>query len=209
MNAEDKHHMPPSQQTELDRLKGWSEALKNVVQIFAILVAGYWTYHKFIQTEAPSLETRTQVMSELNWNPSPNLKYCNANFTVHVENKGQSTFEVSSVHIRAWKFNDAPAKEDTVATFLDPLEIETGPTFFDREFTSGRLVRSYAPGVKADCSFDWAVHRTPNSMALFSADLKIKGHGKEREWTTRNSQEICGTVHSDVELKESKGLATK
>ena len=106
MNAEDKDHMPPSQQTELDRFKGWSEALKNVVQICAILVAGYWTYHKFIQTEAPSLETRANVRSELSWNPSSNPRYCNAKFKVHVENAGRSSFDVLSVHVRAWKFSD-------------------------------------------------------------------------------------------------------
>jgi|ERR1035437_8717211 hypothetical protein len=198
MNAEDKRHMPPSQQTGLDRVKGWSEVLQNVVQICAILVAGWWTYHKFIQIDVSSFETRHHIASELSWHPSPNKNYCNAEFKVQVENEGKSPFDVLSVHIQAWKFN-APSNEDPVATFQDPDEIKKGATFLDKEFTSSKLVGPYAPGVKADYSFDWAVQQSPNSMALFSADLEIKGQDEKGRktnigWTTENSEEICGPL---------------
>jgi len=198
MNAEDKHQMPSSRQTGMDRFKGWSEALKNVVQICAILVAGYWTYYKFIQIDVSSLETHAHITSELSWHRSPNPKDCNAEFTVHVENEGKSPFDVLSVHMRAWKFN-SPSREGSAAIFVDSDEIEKGPTFFDKEFNSGRLVGSYAPGVKADYSFNWAVQGAAHSTALFSADVKIKGQnkkGREKEtgWTTENWQEICGPV---------------
>jgi len=198
MSAGEKLQMPSSQQAGLDRFKGWLEALLTVVQICAILVAGCWTYYKFIRIDVASLETRPHIASELSWHPSPTPKHCNAEFTVHVENEGRSEFDVSSVHLRAWQFN-APGKENSPAIFLDSDEIEQGPTFVDKELTSGKLVGPYSPGVKADYSFNWAVQEAPHSMALFSADLQIKGqdkkgHERETGWTTENWQEICGPV---------------
>ena len=194
--------MPSSQQTESggtgqpDRFRGWSETLKNVVQICAILVAGYWTYYKFIRTEAPSLETRPHVESRLNWNSLPDSKYCNATFTVEIENTGPSSFDVMSVHIRAWRFDPpARASKDSIAEYVDLDKIEKGPTFFDQNFTSTTLIGHFTPGEKGGASYEWIVKRSPNSIAMFSAELEIKGpYGKITPWSSRIDQQTCATA---------------
>lgn len=156
-------------QSQLEQFKGWSEVLKNIAQICAIIVAGWWTYHKFIKTEAPSLELRADVMSNVNWVPSSNPEYCQANFRIQVENSGKSSFDLGSIHVRAWKF-DVPANENAAATSFDNDQIKKGPTFFDRTFRTAPTGH-YAPGVKGDGGFNIAVSRSTNSLVLFSADL--------------------------------------
>ena len=42
----------------LSRINPWVELAKNVVQIFALLVAAGWAYDKYLRAEAPGLRER-------------------------------------------------------------------------------------------------------------------------------------------------------
>lgn len=193
--------MAPNQEDKLDVRRQWSEVLKNVVQVAAIIVGGYWTWYKFIRTEAPALETRADVSSEITWYPSPIPKSCYAHYSIHIQNVGQSSFTVDSVHIRAWQF-ELSLPQNSSAKFVDLHEIEKGPTFFDQNYRSTILLGIYSPGVKANDTVSWIVRRVPNSLVLFKTEFYLNQKGEPRSqkpveetesWDTQDWEAVCGT----------------
>src|ERR1700676_190087 len=82
----------------------WTSGLVNVAQTIAIVIAGIWTYQKFIKMETPSLQPRPAIITELHWSPSGQLDSCRANFVVTVRNDGKTLFTVENVLVRIWDF---------------------------------------------------------------------------------------------------------
>lgn len=115
---------------EKDRFFRILDAAKIIVEIIAIFVAGYWTYLKFIRTEAPLYETNTSI----NWSLSPPEERggnCLRFFNVTLENTGKSVFTVERVVTRVWKFS---LQEDKAVVFVDLDRIESQKPVFQKEF---------------------------------------------------------------------------
>lgn len=103
-----------------------------VVQIAAILVAGLWTYMKFIRTEAPLFKNSAKADHELHA-PIPLPDGCRRQFSVTLTNTGKTTFEVKKVVMRFWRFT-FDRKHDEPVKVLDLREIEKQPEQFKQEF---------------------------------------------------------------------------
>src|SRR5438477_8740795 len=93
----------------------WSkmvEVVKTVLEIIAILVAGWWAYTRFRQGEAPSLMQRADLQGNLMWFKD-SKDACQAEYEVEFRNIGKVSIEVGRVRISAWtltELNDpAPA----------------------------------------------------------------------------------------------------
>jgi hypothetical protein len=175
----------------VERIKTWSESAKNIAQIIAIVVAGLWTYQKFIKTEVPSLELRSSVTSDLSIDPLADKRSCSATFSVYAENIGQSSFDVSRVRVRGWEFDVAEDKK-RFAVFVDTEKTTSKPPFFDQEFTSRRLVGRYAPGQKSFTTFEWILRRSPNKMIVFEAELHAQNPENARvPLVTSRWRKVC------------------
>lgn len=115
---------------EKDRSFRILEKTKIIVEILAILVAGYWTYLKFIRTEAPLFETNASIDRDLS--PAEDRGgSCLRFFNVTLENTGKSAFTVERVVTRVWKF---PLQEDKAVEFVDLDRIEAQEPVFQKEF---------------------------------------------------------------------------
>src|SRR5580765_3415789 len=83
--------------------KNLSEILKNIFTILAIVIGGYWTYTRFVQVDAPSLEPRGTASSSVFWNDFDSKK-CEAVFNVNFANLGHTSFDITKLEVQAWRF---------------------------------------------------------------------------------------------------------
>lgn len=182
--------------------KIWSETLKNVVQVIAIIVAGYWTYHTFIQKESPALEPRASPSSSLDWNSVGRATdECEAVFRVDIENNGTASFDISKVQVRGWMF-DRIKQTDKAATYLELTEVQgKEQPFFDKTYSysatakdanvSFPFVGHYPPGGKFGHSFVWIVSRVPIKWVFFRADFYTKRDESQPKWYTGQWGMVC------------------
>jgi hypothetical protein len=82
--------------TNTDSLNKWA-------QVVALLVAAYWAYTRFVDTQEPSLETRVEISAELSDEAGPSTQSCYVYLNFLLRNSGASSFEVRGMHIQAWK----------------------------------------------------------------------------------------------------------
>jgi len=108
------------------------EATKTAVGIIAVVVGGYWTYSKFIYTEAPLHETNAEVTRELTA-PVERPGGCSRSFIVGLKNTGKPVLTVRKVETRVWKFH-MPTEKDAFADLVDLDKITAGskPVFEKR-----------------------------------------------------------------------------
>jgi hypothetical protein len=119
--------------SEKDRWLARLEGAKIIFGMVAVLVGGYWTYLKFIRTEAPLFERTTKV----NWylsDPVDEPEGCSRYFNVYFMNSGKSVLSVTKVLTRGWKFYFRP-DNTKFAKLLDTDEIETqDQPVFEKQF---------------------------------------------------------------------------
>src|ERR1700734_1616659 len=91
-----------------DKLNKAVDTISKVVQMIAILVAGWWAYNQFFITVKPGLELRGDVNTELNWNKSSDPTDCQVGLVVSLDNTGLSSFDVTWIGVRGWLYTSDP-----------------------------------------------------------------------------------------------------
>ncbi|WP_418315088.1 hypothetical protein [Piscinibacter sakaiensis] len=87
------------------------------VQIFAVLVAGVWTYQTFVWTEGPLLAQNVRLNSHLRA-ATPATGGCQRAFQVNLENTGKSELNVVKVVTVAYRF-ELQREPDKFARLID------------------------------------------------------------------------------------------
>jgi hypothetical protein len=119
--------------SEKDRWLAWLEGAKIIFGMVAVVVGGYWTYLKFIRTEAPLFEKTAKIDWYLS-DPVNEPEGCSRYFKIHFVNTGKTVFTVTRVVTRGWKFYFRPDNAK-FAKLLDIDEIETQDRpVFEKEF---------------------------------------------------------------------------
>ncbi len=168
--------------------KDWSDSLKNYCQIAAIIVAGWWTYTSFIQKDAPGLEARGNATSDIYWTRiGTSSNDWELEFSVLLENKGTTSFDISKVRLRAWEFDFQTAKDHI--TFFDPERMQAGPTFFDKtyEIKAGQVLpfpAHYPPGASNRNAFVWLIKPDCTKRIYFEAEFYKTGKDEAPNWST-------------------------
>src|SRR5258708_6411720 len=92
---------PKTQPTNMKKSRAvqkWIEAAKNIAEIVALIVGGWWAYSRFFATEAPSLEERGALESTLGWSQEEPDR-CIATLGITIKNIGKRAFEVDSISL--------------------------------------------------------------------------------------------------------------
>ena len=160
------------------------EALQIIVQIIAIFVAGFWTYLKFIRTEAPLFENSARVSRSLNA-PAEQGGACLRSFNVTFENTGKSVFTVKRVLTRVWKFS---LQRDKDVTLVDLDKIEAEEPVFKKEFPDPALndntrpapfLKRYRPGEVYSHDFQFLFKRKEGEAWIFvKTEIFLDGEAK-------------------------------
>lgn len=184
--------------------KNWSEVLKNYAQIFAIMVAGWWTYHLFMQKDAPGLEARGNVTSDLNWYQTAGTDDWEVDFGILLENKGTTSFNISKIRIRGWEF-DFGSTADHIQ-FFDPVKIQSQRPFFEETYPlrAGAVLpfpSHYPPGATNANSFVWLLKPDCKKRIYFLAEFYEEGKGEAPNWSTYSWGQECSHEESGGKLK--------
>jgi hypothetical protein len=177
-----------------ERTRQWSEVIKNYLQIAAIVVGAWWTYNLFVKKDAPGLEARGNVISDLTWSPPASPDYSEVVFAVLLENKGTTSFDISKIRLRAWEFDFGNPTKRFV--FFDSAKMLT-ETFFDEEYkltpqSSLPFPSHYPPGAAMNNSFAWLIKKPDCSKRLyFVAEFFQKGTEDTPTWFTYSWGRAC------------------
>ena len=190
----------------MQKAKDITEIIKNLAQVIAILIAGIWTYYLFGQKEAPGLEPRADAVSSLLWQLTEDENFCRAVFNVKFVNNGNSSYDISKVHIRGWHFGSI---KDSVSdlSYFDIAEIQkTGEKIFDKvyENTESKIkgnvllpfINHYSPGSSYNHSFEWEVKNIQNKWICFKIDF-YKDKEDKPEWTAASWDLICNAKEDE------------
>ena len=165
----------------------WLDVTKNIVEIAALIAAGFWAYAKYVESEAPSLEFRGGISTELDWSPIPRSADCLGEFRVKITNNGRASFEVRSVHLRIW-IADFPAKVGPISR-LNPDQFETSAPTITETTLSKPLTGHYAPGVSD--SFDYHFITRRNEEKLQVAKVRVDVLADTGELSSSHWDYVC------------------
>lgn len=172
---------------------GWLNKAKTLLEILAILIAGWWAYTRFIQGEAPSLATRGDIQGNLTWS-SHSKDTCQGDFEVEFKNIGKTPIIISKVRLSAWSFDEPVGSANDRVRFIEPLKIQR-ERLFEQEANDYMAFR-YGPDERVKHGFGFIVNRTPGKRILFMAD--VWGHeeggeqGPDPTWIQYNWDWFCG-----------------
>jgi hypothetical protein len=172
----------------IESARNLSEMLKNAVTILAIVIAGFWTYTKFIRVEAPTLEPRGSASSSIYWNDLEGGK-CEAVFDVNFANTGNTSFDVTKLEVRGWKFRRNWITGQ-FATYLDIDEVRNkGELIFQKTYSerlSGgnhMFIGHYSPTNTFRHSFVFSIDKAPDQNVYFEADFYINGNDQIQSYS--------------------------
>ncbi|MGA2742562.1 MAG: hypothetical protein ABSG65_34625 [Bryobacteraceae bacterium] len=147
-----------------------TDTLTKWLQIAALIVAGYWAYTRFSIADAPSLERIVTVGGQLGRLPSPIPNTCILTYLVVVKNEGLVSFDVKSVHIRAWPFvleKPGPGQ----AAYVDVNEAQKARPIVNASLETPYLEGHYTPKTVHDETLSWILDAPTSSSYLFAADV--------------------------------------
>jgi hypothetical protein len=177
----------------LDNFRNWSDVLKNLFQVAAVLVAGWWTYHLFVKKEAPGLEARGSASSKIEWQSISGSSDKEVDFQLLLQNTGTTSFNVSKIWVRGWEF-DMSSRPERIR-FLDVDQIKTQPPFFDKayELNQGASIpfpSHYPPGASNYNSFTWVLK--PDCTKRLYLVAEVYKAGKESpNWSAASWAQEC------------------
>jgi len=156
-------------QTEI---RNWVDTLSKVAQVFAIVLAGIWTYKTFYESERPGLEPTLTTWATPRWAALPGESgICEGNLDVVVRNPGKRAVDVTGVRIRGW-ISDRVSMKSATPQLYTSGEVEKGLKFFDESVSSSVLIGHYPPGTEVTDTFVWFFRNEKNKVALWKVDLQ-------------------------------------
>jgi hypothetical protein len=176
------------------------DTLCKIVTAMAIVVAGYWTYHKFVREEEPTLEIRARTSSRITWDSIDNDS-CAALFDVKLENIGTTMFAVHQIDVSGWLVQRKLVGAEETRWF-DAQTLERTPPFFTKSLTSGSFIAKFPPGTWDKDTFEWWIRRPADESRLVYFRIAfLDEHNQvmafETDWDA-----ICGAGSGGVRQRD-------
>jgi hypothetical protein len=160
------------------------DTISKIVQVVAILIAGWWAYKTFFWSVKPGLDFRGGVDTALTWTKS-DTENCQGSLNVTVSNDGMSAFDVSKIVVRGWLYTSAPpaagSKQVSIdvptpdhPVLVDYKKIESNEPFYTATYSRTHdgtgLIGHYPPGSKFNESWDWVFKKAKGQAVVFNVD---------------------------------------
>jgi hypothetical protein len=167
-----------------------TEPLSKWIQVVALILAAYWAYFRFSLGEKPTLETRISVTSHLSTEPGPIPDTCYVFLDYSLSNQGVASFDIQSVHIRAWR-SELPKLATDMPQFIDTKELEHGRQVVDNNSLE-LLNMHFSPGESAGRTFTWIFLKQKPAFHLFQVDVEAANGKDIKHISTQTwSQDVC------------------
>ena len=203
-----------------ESINSWTDTVSHVATVIALIVGGVWTYMLFVKKDAPALEYRGKLNTDIQWTASHEKDYCWGTLQATVKNEGLSSFDVTDVLIRGWYYtiktsaakdeNSLPAPGAKRPTMIDDQQIMSREPDFSRSYDSENsklpggdilpgLLTHYPPGGEAHQDTSFVFERDPTSGVILKVDVTTGGkHSQQFVSGAFTGDQICG------ELKEEE-----
>jgi len=167
-----------------------TEPLSKWIQVVALILAAYWAYFRFSLGEKPTLETRISVTSHLSTEPGPIPDTCYVFLDYSLSNQGVASFDIQSVHIRAWR-SELPKLATDMPQFIETKELEHGRQVVDNNSLE-LLNMHFSPGESAGRTFTWIFLKQKPAFHLFQVDVEAANGKDIKHISTQTwSQDVC------------------
>jgi hypothetical protein len=153
----------------------WADTASKFAQILALVLAGAWTYRTFYQSEAPELEARLDISSDVVWGAIPGGEdMCEAVVSVTVENTGKRAVDVTGMKV-VGLVSDVPKKIDK-PLYISAESVEHGDRFASEgdQFLSKPLIGHFPPHATRKDSFVWYFKKQPGKFAFWRFTFETK-----------------------------------
>jgi hypothetical protein len=166
------------------RLWANTDNITKWVQVAALVVAGYWTYTRFIKVDAPSLEPVARVEYQGPYF-APHDDLCRVKMGIVIHNEGHTSFDVGRVQVQGWQRAPVPQSIGGSPAYFDVRNMRKGVQMLDvQSLPNSFLNRRYPPRSQYDQSFTWDFGRI-SPLWMFEVtvyDKKNKLLGNVRQW---------------------------
>jgi hypothetical protein len=160
----------------------WVATINQMVQILAIVIAGFWTWKVFHQTVAPGLEPKTPIDTAIYWAAVPGTDVCEARFEVSVKNEGQVPFDIDDVKVTGWLVDleekNLLPKDSLAPTHLGPEVTDENDPKSAKPFDTRNgdpikadLSDHYPPGGHTLTSTQYFFKRRPKTVVILLANI--------------------------------------
>jgi hypothetical protein len=165
-------------------VKNFIEMAKNLVEIAALIIGGWWALHTFLVKDKPGLEPHFDATTQLKWFPGPTPETCIADWHVDLKNIGGSAVEVGAVRAHVWTFPPLiPPPNGSAYVDLQALRPpEKDPSnIFDKRFDDGPLTGHYPPNQSSSHTFEWVVPKQTGKWVAFELDVFDDGKPQQKQ----------------------------
>ena len=159
------------------RFKTVLDSLRTIVEIVALVIAGWWAWEHFERTEAPALRNNLKFEASLKWFDAERDGYCWGQVTLGIENASKSSVEIGSVIREAWNFK-LPANEQKDVEAIDVSQLPR-EDFTTLTVKDGPGNWSFAPNASVKQEFSWNVKKKPGYYTLFKLRFFERSAGNE------------------------------
>jgi hypothetical protein len=143
------------------------DVLSKIAQIFALLLAGVWTYKTFYQSEKPGLELRVNTSNTVTWAALPgDRNTCEATMSITVENTGKEAVDLTSVKIVGWMSDRIGLKSES-PMLITRADLAKGEKFFDGFVPAPMLIGHFPPGGSRIDAFVWYFKNQQSKVAFW------------------------------------------
>lgn len=174
-----------------EKIKTVSEIAKNVVEVLALIVAGFWAYTQFHENESPSLELRSFSESKLAWLEVSEPTYCAGELSINIKNIGKKSFDLQSAIIRIWLVDVPPLGQ--AVSYIDSNDFQAKPPVFEKRFSDAvklPLLTHFPPGTEASYDFTFSFRFDKNNKKI--AQFGFIGTGSGLEVQQSRWDYLCG-----------------
>jgi hypothetical protein len=154
--------------------------LKTLVEIVAIVLAGFWAYSRFVKVEEPSLATNLRFGVDLLRDTTAAGPHCVMLARAGVENASRARVRITGVTQSVWVVPDSVLWRGEPASYVDleRFTAEHADSVRGRKAFSegGPLAYEYAPGASASYDIPWLLPRMDSTTTVLTRlDFAIAG----------------------------------
>lgn len=154
--------------------------LKTLVEIVAIVLAGYWAYSRFVRVEEPSLATNLRFGVELLRDSTATGPHCVMLARAGVENVSRAEVRITGVTQSVWVVPDSVLWRGEPASYVDLERFTAAHADSVRGRTAfaegGPLAYEYAPGASASYDIPWLLPGMDSATTVLTRlDFAIAG----------------------------------
>jgi len=187
-----------------EQIHSWTDSVSHIVQVIALVLAGFWTYKTFFESERPSLEAKPDISSDLFWIVAPDPSFCDAGFRVDFLNAGKQSLDTAKVHFEGW-LAELPEATGSDPRPIDPQYLEhSGKKFFDQWYQGGPLTQHFPPGSSSHDTVNWRFKRDPKLFVLLRATVDgtaLHGYFRREEHFSKqasNWEAVCADIKKET-----------